>query len=117
MQCYRDATLPTVGEGTSAPQRQGIARRLLEKYRLELRGRGALQSAGRCMSGPLWQPTTRNALASSPLQHTLRTVMSGCSPAPVRDSRPLWAFLAYWQHRSGLLQTCAAATSHRADDV
>ena len=31
---YRDAKLLTVGEGTSEIQRQVIARRLLEKYRL-----------------------------------------------------------------------------------
>src|SRR5262249_54015122 len=60
---------------------------------------------------------TCNALASDPPQHALRATMPGCCRAPGRDSRPLWASLSDWQHRSGLLQTRAAATSHCANDV
>ena len=43
--------------------------------------------------------------------------MPGCFPVPDRESRPLWASLSDWQHRSGLLQTRAAATSHCVNDV
>src|SRR5712691_10823143 len=64
----------------------------------------------------LWTRTC-NALASDPLQHALRAIMPGYSPAPSRESRPLWASLSDWQHRSGLLQTRAAATSHCVNDV
>src|SRR5712691_1195961 len=63
------------------------------------------------------QSQTRNALASSPLQHALDVIMPGCSLAPVLDSHSLSASLVYWPRRSALLQTCAAATSHRVDAV
>jgi hypothetical protein len=76
---------------------------------------GQQEKQGRYMSGLL--TVTRNALASGPLQHALQMVMPGYLPAPGQDSRPLWASLSDWQHRSGLLQTRAAATSHRADGV
>jgi hypothetical protein len=75
------------------------------------------------------QSQTRNALASNPLQHALCVIMPGCFLTPVLDSRSLGATasaqgrqalslsLVYWQHRSALLQTCAAATSPRVDAV
>ena len=74
------------------------------------------------MARALWvrlapQSKTHNALASSPLQHALDVIMPGCSLAPVLDSHSLSVFLVYWPHRSALLQTCAAATSHRVDAV
>jgi hypothetical protein len=63
------------------------------------------------------QSQTRNALTSSPLQHALYAIMPGCFLAPVLDSHSLSVSLVYWQHRSALLPTCAAATSPRVDAV
>ena len=63
------------------------------------------------------QSQTHNALVSSPRQHALYVIIPGYSLAPVLDSHSLSASLVYWPHRSALLQTSAAATSHRVDVV
>ena len=63
-----------------------------------------------------WTRQVTPLLQTHSSMHSVR-LCPGYSPAPHPVSHPLWASLSDWRHRSELLQTRAAATSHYANGV